>query len=142
MKSNLKFHLILCFLVFSIYASAQDRNIKGTVFDENNNGLPGATILIKGTSTGIITDSDGNFSISAPENSVLIFSYVGYLPEEITIVDQSVINISLVPEISNLDEVVVVGYGVQKKSLVTGSIAKVKSDDIVSTPSLRVEQAL
>ena len=142
MKLKRGFLFLLTMFLFTFCANAQIREITGTLTDENNQGLPGATILIKGTANGATTDSYGNYSINVPQDSTLVFSYVGYLSEEVKITDQSEVNISFIPDITDFGEVVVVGYGVQKKSLVTGSIAKVKAKDIVSTPSLRIEQAL
>ena len=142
MKFKRGFLFLLTMFLFTFCANAQIREITGTLTDENNQGLPGATILIKGTENGATTDSYGNYSINVPQDSTLVFSYVGYLSEEVKITDQSEVNISFIPDITDFGEVVVVGYGVQKKSLVTGSIAKVKANDIVSTPSLRIEQAL
>jgi TonB-dependent starch-binding outer membrane protein SusC len=101
--------------------------------------LPGVSIVIKGTTIGVITDMDGKYSINASTGDLLEFSFVGYLTETFEVKDQTTIDVLLVPNIQEMDEVVVVGYGKQKKSLVTGAIAKISEDDIVKTPALRAE---
>ena len=92
--------------------------VTGTVLDANTQeALPGVSILIKGTTSGTVTDIDGKFSINVTAKDILVFSYVGYLDEEITVGIQTEISLNLVPNIIGLDEVVVVGYGVQKKEI-------------------------
>ena len=100
--------------------------------------MPGASVVVKGTTTGTTTDMDGKFSLSVPENSVLVISFVGYLTEEITIGEQTDVDVTLLPDIAKLEEIVVIGYGVQKKSLVTGSIAKVDEKDLENSVSTTV----
>lgn len=136
--------LFLIALLFNFQLYAQDKTITGKVVsNEDNSPLAGATIQIKGSQKGTIADADGIFMMTfSGDTNTLVVSFVGYLTEEKIVTDESNIEIALIPNISKLDEVVVVGYGVQKKNLVTGSISKVKTEDIVSTPSLRVEQAL
>jgi hypothetical protein len=97
--------------------------------------LPGATVQIKGTSTGTITDLDGKYSISVEGQAepVLVFTYVGYLTEEVVVGTQTSIDMQMSLDIMSVDEVVVVGYGTQKKSLVTGAISKISADEIAST---------
>jgi TonB-dependent starch-binding outer membrane protein SusC len=130
-------------LVFSTLVYGQEKVITGTITSgEDGSPLPGASVVIKGTTTGTTTDLDGKFSLSVSENSILVVSYVGFLSEEITVTTQSDISITLLPDISRLDEIVVIGYGVQKKSLVTGSIAKVEEKDLENAVSTRFEQAL
>lgn len=117
--------------------------ITGTVTDANSGEpLPGVTVAIKGTSTGTITDVDGLYSISAFPSSVIQFSYVGYLTEEITVYESTTIDVSLVVDVIGLDEVIVTGYGVQKKSDITGSIASVSGEQLAETHIVGVDQAL
>lgn len=105
--------------------------------------LPGVNIIIQGTTTGTVTDMDGNYSLQVPgSESILSFSFIGYETEDVTVGEQTTINISLMPDLTSLDEIVVVGYGTQKKKVVTGATAEVASEDIVRTNSLRIEQAL
>ncbi len=122
----------------------QQVKVTGTVTDaETKEPLPGVNILVEGTLTGAITEADGHFTISAPgPESVLVFSFIGYKTQKVTIGKQTIINISLEPELAALDEVVVIGYGVQKKSDLTGSVSQVKSEEMVNRSIVRPEQAL
>ncbi len=106
-----------------------DETITGTVTDENGAPLPGATVLIKGTTIGTVTDLDGKFSIEAGENSALQISYVGYLMQEISLSGLSIVNVQLEPDATQLEELVVIGYGTQKRSDVTGAIGSVKNEN-------------
>lgn len=123
---------------------AQVSVVTGTVIAEDGTPLPGTAVQIRGTTIGVTTDLDGNYSIdvSGHDNPVLVYTFVGYTTKEMEVGNQSAINITLETDMLSVDELVVVGYGVQKKSLVTGSISKVKSEDLVSRPAARVEQAL
>jgi outer membrane receptor for Fe3+-dicitrate len=104
--------------------------------------LPGVTVSDKAISVGTQTDVDGKYSLSVPKNSTLVFSYTGYAKQEVFIVDQTIVNISLSSESSELDEVVVVGYGSQRKIDVTGSVAVVKGEDISKQASTNALSAL
>jgi TonB-linked SusC/RagA family outer membrane protein len=120
----------------------QDQQIRGVVFDEDGSPLPGVTILLKGTTRGTTTDLDGEFAISAPSTGVLVFSFIGYNPTEITIGNQSQINVTLSPDLADLEEVIVVGYGTAKKSQLTGAISSVGSKEIQELPITDARQAL
>lgn len=134
--------IILLFLTSGLFA--QTFTVTGVVKDGNDGlTIPGATILEKGTLNGTITDIDGNFTIKvASGESTLQFSYIGYKTIDVPISGRLVIEVSLNPEQTQLDEVVVIGYGTQKKKVVTGAIATVGAEEITSTPILRAEQAL
>lgn len=106
-------------------AQAQDVKITGTILDETDMPLPGVTVLLKGTTSGTTTDLDGKYSITAPETGTLIFSFIGYDPIEKLIGNQSVIDIQLNPNTSDLEEVVVIGYGTAKKRDITGAVSSV-----------------
>ena len=117
----------------------QDRVITGTVTDESGVPLPGATVVVKGTSSGTTTDFDGNYSITVPDGGATIaFSYIGYLTQEVLADGQSEINVSLVPDNTILDEVVVVGYGTQRRKDIAGAISTVETEELVlsSSPSI------
>lgn len=120
----------------------QDITISGTVSDNDGNLLPGVNVMIKGTANGTITTVDGTYSIVAPEDGILVFSYVGYLQEEIAIANQTRVNITLYPDIMALEEVVVVGYGTVRKSDLTGAVSKVDAGEINAYPTSSVLQSL
>jgi TonB-linked SusC/RagA family outer membrane protein len=133
--------LMLCVMNI-IYA--QEHKIQGVITDDVNNPIPGATIVVKGTTTGTVTDLGGRFTLdlTGNENPVIKISYVGYLIEEIEVGSQTEINVQLVPDLLSLDEVVVVGYGTQKKSDLTGAVASISSEQLEKTPSTGVVEAL
>src|SRR5690554_6745062 len=138
-------HLIFSNLLFLAPSYAQDVSdtaITGTVSDVTGEPLPGVNILIEGTETGTVTNGEGNYSISAPEGATLVFSFLGYGPQRIVVEDQSSIDVTLQEEVSALDEVVVIGYGTQRRSDLTGSVAQVGSREINSFPSTNVLQSL
>lgn len=114
------------------------RPISGTITDETGAPMPGATVRVKGTNIGTVTDLDGKFTIEVEENSILQISYVGYILQEIPASGNSTIEVQLVPDSTQLDELVVVGYGTQKRSDVTGAIGSVKTEDfnkgVISNP--------
>ncbi|MDJ1483795.1 TonB-dependent receptor [Cytophagaceae bacterium YF14B1] len=119
--------------------------ITGTVVDDNNQALPGVSVVLKGTSTGTTTDAQGKYSMSVPDNTgsaVLVFTFIGYVTEEVTIGNRTQIDVQLMPDIKALSEVVVIGYGTQKKSDLTGSIAVVKADEIKKFSTNDVAQLL
>jgi TonB-linked SusC/RagA family outer membrane protein len=121
----------------------QDRRIiTGVVRDERGTEIIGANVLVKGTTTGAITDLDGKFTIDAPAGSILQVSYIGYLTKEIPVGNQTSLNISLAEDTKTLDEVVVVGYGTMKKRDLTGSVSSVKSEDIQRSPVTSLDQAI
>ncbi|MDY7396042.1 TonB-dependent receptor [Aureibaculum sp. 2210JD6-5] len=130
-KLILKVFLVL-FLCFSYTTQAQDITITGTVLDETNSPLPGASILVKGTSNGVTTDFDGKYSIVANPKATLVFSFVGYKTVERAIDNRTVINLVMEEDASQLDEVVVVGFGTQKKANVTGATGFVEMEDILA----------
>jgi TonB-dependent starch-binding outer membrane protein SusC len=119
------------------------KTINGKITDSGNNqGLPGVQILEKGTSNGAISDVDGNFTITVSENAFIVISYLGYVTEEYDVNTRSDYNISLVPDIINLEDVVVIGYGTIKKSDVTGAVASVSAEQLQQSAVSGVDQAL
>jgi TonB-linked SusC/RagA family outer membrane protein len=123
--------------------SAIQKTISGKVTDENGESIAGANVTVKGTAVGTITDAEGKYELTLPDNGkTLVISFVGYLPQEITIGNQSVINVLLRSDIQALSEIVVVGYGQQRKSDITGAISSVKGQELVQLPMQRVDQAL
>ncbi|CAM3084034.1 SusC/RagA family TonB-linked outer membrane protein [Flavobacterium frigoris] len=136
--------LIFCFslILFSVYAQAQDVVVNGIVNDEAGMPIPGASILLKGSTESTSSDFDGKFQFKAPINGVLLISYIGYATIAEPIKGRSSITIKLVSQSQDLNEVVVVGYGTQKKSVVTGAISSIKASDLEDLPITRVEQSL
>ena len=135
---------IVFFLFMSVLITlGQELNVKGVVTsNEDGQPIPGVSVVVKGTTTGTITDLDGNYSLKVPSNAVLQFSFIGMQTSEIKVDGQTIIDVVLRNEIVDVDEIVVVGYGVQKKSLVTGAISKVGGEDLMRTSDMRVSQAL
>ncbi len=135
--------LMAIMVTFALLARGQSQTITGKVTDHSDNSpLPGVSVLIKGTTEGTITDGDGNYSIESSSNDVLAFSYIGFISEEIEVGNQSVINVSLMADITQLDEIVVIGFGTQEKKDVTGSISSVKGETLNEIPAPSFEQAL
>ncbi|MCM4165398.1 MULTISPECIES: TonB-dependent receptor [unclassified Arenibacter] len=136
--------LLISFLLLQWFVYAQDNiTVRGTIMDNDNLPLPGASVVVKGTTTGTQTDFDGNFVLdNVPGNGTLVFSYLGYTTLEISVNGQTSFSIQLKEDTQALDEVVVVGYGTQKKADLTGSITTIKSEDITRTPSGAAMQAL
>lgn len=150
--TRLVFFLFFCtFYVFStgvIFAGSDDltqqtKTITGTVTDQSGNPLPGVSVYLKGTSTGVVTGIDGKYSLAVPANAqTLVFSFIGMTTQEIQIGTRNVINISLAEEITGLDEVVVVGYGVQKKVNLTGAITSIKAEELAEIAMPTLTQAI
>lgn len=136
--------ILLLFFMISQNVFSQEKIVSGTVVDaETEQPLPGATVLLKGTSSGASTDFDGNFSIGATaDDSILIVSYLGYLTKEVQIGNEENLIISLEVDSNTLDEVVVVGYGTQKKINLSGSVATVDMKKLKSRPTANVTQGL
>ena len=119
------------------------KNVTGKVTDDQGVALPGVSILIKGTSSGVVSNSSGTYSIDVPnDSSILVFSFIGFVTQEIQVGAQSVIDVILQQSAQKLDEFVVVAYGTQKKSHLTGSIASIKAAKLEEIPVSRVDQAL
>lgn len=132
----------LCFL-FNYTAFAQNITVKGTVTDGGDKTtIPAVSVQVKGTTTGAQTDVNGNYSISAPANATLVFTYIGYTTQEIAINNRTTVNVVLASSSQQLDQVVVVGYGTQRKIDVTGSVASVKGEDIAKQGSVNPVSAL
>ncbi len=136
--------LILFLFGFFALSQAQVRTISGVVSaGDTKETLPGATVLIKGTTTGVVTDIDGKFSISVKtDNAVLLVSFVGYQTKEVILTNQTILDITLDPKKTTLDEIVVIGYGSVRKSDLSGSVGSVKSEDITKITALNPVQSL
>lgn len=121
----------------------QTKTVKGTIIDESGEPLIGVSIVVKGTSTGTITDFNGNFSIDLPAGrKELVISYIGYKEQTVTVTGNGPVNVKMVSDTQALDEVVVIGYGAVKKRDLTGAVASVKSEDITMNPGTNPMEAL
>ena len=139
-RTNL-FLLLLAFSMFSFSAVQAQKTVSGKVLDETGSPLPGASIIVKGTSNGTSTDFDGNFTLTVSNDSrTLVVSFIGYSSKEIPISDN--ITVTLLPDASILDEVIVVGYGTQKKSDLVSAVAKTDMAKAVATPTSDVTEML
>ena len=138
----LRLILILFLCLFFNTVNAQQKVISGTVVDNLGLPVPGANVIIKGTNTGVQTDFDGNFTIKASPTSILIFSYIGIKDTAILVGDQTKIRVILESDSEALDEIIVVGYGTQKKSDVISSVASVKSEDLVKVATSDIGEML
>jgi TonB-dependent starch-binding outer membrane protein SusC len=121
---------------------AQDLAVKGKVTDEGGEAIPGVSVTVKGTQRGTITNVDGTYSVNAAGNATLVFSFLGYMSQEAAVNNRSTINIALKADTKALEEVVVVGYGTQRKVETTGAIASVKSEELTQLPVANVAQGL
>lgn len=136
--------LVGLLLLVNVAAWSQQIRITGTILDnESQEPLPGANVVIKGTSQGAVTDFDGNYEIEvASKDEILVFSFFGFESQEIQVGEQTVINVSLIADTESLDEVVVVGYGTQKKVNLSGSVATVDMKKLESRPTSNITQGL
>ncbi len=150
MRSKLKFAklkilscIVLLCIGFPVQISAQQKTIQGIVTDSYEDPLPGVTVVVKGTTQGTVTNIDGSFSITnIPEEVILVFSFVGMKTQEIVIENQTHIIVRMEEESIGLDEVVAIGYGSQKRSNITGSIASVSKERLEMVPNTNIAQAI
>lgn len=139
--------LLVCFVIYgitSVYAGPlQQKSVKGKVVGEDGYGIAGVNVIEKGTTNGVITDVEGGYTLNlSTNNAVLSFSFIGYMSQEVSVNGKLNLNIILKEDVKALEEVVVVGYGTQKKKDLTGSITSISSEDLGKTPSLSFDQAL
>jgi TonB-dependent starch-binding outer membrane protein SusC len=134
--------LMLPMLFFSLWGFSQSLMVKGTVTDNTGAPMVGVNVVIQGTTIGIVTDNEGKYQINAKPNSTLIFSFLGYKTQNVLVNNQSVINIKLETSEVDLGEIVVVGYGTQRKEAVTGSVASMRGDEMRGMASSNITQAL
>lgn len=144
--------LLMSILVMNVYCKPnlndsnflefQKKTIEGKVVDNGGLPLPGVTVAIKGTSKGTITDFDGNYSIKVSQGGVLEFSSIGFKTQTITISSQTVINVEMQEDMQSLDEVVMIGYGTQKRSDLTGAVSSIESEDLLRQPAIHATQSI
>ena len=140
---KLAFSMIICFSLGISQLFAQEKTISGKVVDETGEPLPGVNVIIKGSSTGTITTLDGTYLVTIDAvDAALVFSYIGYLDEEIPVGAETTIDVTLLPDIQGLDEVVVVGYTTKKRGELTGSVSTVSSEDLQNTSNNDLTKSL
>ncbi|AFK01888.1 TonB-dependent receptor plug [Emticicia oligotrophica DSM 17448] len=139
---NKKFNVLLAMLFFTIFTNAIAQNVKGKISDDKGQGLPGVSVLVKGTNTGSISDVNGDYSIAAGKNTTLVISYIGFVTKEVPVNGRSVIDVALETDTKALSEVVVVGYGTQKKVTVTGAVVAVQGEKIIKSPATDISNSL
>ena len=136
-------YLFLLLTVLAATANSFAQNVvKGVVMDIADNPLPGVSVVVKGSTVGTTTDLDGNYSINAPKNGILVFTYIGMAKEEVKVSGRQTLNVTLEEDVSVLNEVVVVGYGIQKKLHLTGSVSSVSAKDLTKSTTSNISQAL
>ena len=137
-----KLTLLIFFLFSALTMAFAQSSVKGKVTDKSGQPLPGVTVKVKGTTTGTVTDVNGNYSLRVPPNATLNFSFIGFTNQDVAVGGQSVVNVTLTEGANNLNEVVVVGYGTQKKAVLTGSVTRTTAADLQDQQVTRVDQAL
>lgn len=125
-----------------VTAPQQQKRITGTIVDATGESVIGANVVVKGTTNGTVTDIDGSFSIEADAKAILTISYIGYLTKEVVVGNQKTLQIVLIDDTKMLDEVVVIGYGTQKKADLTGSVANVNTESLNTQSNANIGQAL
>lgn len=134
--------LITCaMLLFATFAFSQAK-LSGKIADAAGNGIPGVSILVKGTKTGATTDANGNYTVNAAANSTLVISSIGFKTKEVAVGNQSALNVSMDDDVSTFDEVVVTGYTVDKRRDATGAVSIVKARDLGVRPTGNIENQL
>lgn len=134
-RAQRKFLLSTLLIALTLLAKAQELKVSGTIRDDQNNPLPGVSIIIKGTTQGTTSDANGSYALSASPESVLTFSFIGFVSQDVPVNNRSIVDVVMASDITQLGEVVVVGYGEQKKANLTGAVASVNLDDVRSLPA-------
>lgn len=143
MKNSRKLFFTIMLSFFAIFQlSAQTSDIIGKVVDDNNEPLPGVSVIIKGSKTGTATDIDGNFKIKATPSSTLIVSFIGMKTQEIKVGNKKTMTVKLESASVELNEVVAIGYGTMKRKDITGSVASVNAEELAKAPVSNVAEAL
>lgn len=137
-----RYILIIIASLFASVAFAQNMSVSGRITDENNEPAIGASVIVSGTTTGVVTDVNGRYTVKVKQGQVLVFNYLGYKEQRVMITTQNIVDVKLVPDTNMLDELVVVGYGATKRSDLTGAIASVSADKVAEYQSSSVLDAL
>lgn len=142
MKKALLFFICVWTILAGARVYAQDNMVTGRVTDEGGSALPGVSVIVKGTTRGTTTDTEGTYRLAAAPNSQLSFSFVGFLGKDVTVGSQSTINVSLTPDVANLEEVIVTAFGSAKKASFTGSAGTVSAEALKVRPVTTIAQAI
>ena len=134
--------ILLLWLCSSVALLAQDRTVTGTVKDESGSPLPGVNVLVKGTASGTVTDTNGSFKINAKETDVLVVSFIGFKTTEVGVGTQTNIEIGLAPDVTSLSEVIVTGYGSERKQDIISAVSTISAANTTAIPLSNVEQAM
>ena len=140
MRKLLTILMAFCFGITSVFA--QTRQISGKVTDEGGAPIPGVSVIVKGTTTGTVTGTDGNFSLTAPENEVLAFSFIGMKPVEVEVTANNVYNITMQYDVIGVDEVMVVAYGTSTRSSFTGSAKQIGAEELEKTKTIDLAKSM
>lgn len=142
LSSLIRMFTLLLFVLCTTTVFAQQKSIKGAIVDAAGEPVIGVNVSVKGTTIGTISDVDGKYTLEVPAKGTLVFSFIGYKTNEVPIGSQNVINQTLSEDTQNIDEVVVVGYGVQKKVTVTGAVATLKGEELKASPTTNITNGM
>ena len=143
MKKRLLMAIVMMMSAIALYAQGSAGNrISGTILDENGEPIVGATVIEAGTQNAVVTDIDGNFSLSVKSGSTLNVSYVGYVSQTLKATSGKPMSITMIEDTESLNEIVVVGYGTQKKATLSGSVSSVRGKELTKSPTLNVSQSI
>ena len=137
-----KSNYLLLFFFFTQICVAQNSIISGSIKGNSGESLPGVSVVVKGTTTGVASDFDGNYSITVKESSILVFRFIGYKTLEMPVTNKKILDIIMEEDVNSLDEIVIVGYGTQKKSDITGTVASLDQERLESLPNVDISQAI
>src|SRR5690606_17897150 len=142
-ENLLRFSLVVVLTILTSSLAFSQTQVSGTVEDPDGLPLVGVSVKVMGTTQGVATDPNGRFTISVPnQNSALEFTYMSYLKQEVTVGNNRTLNIVMEPDVQALSEVVVVGYGTQKRAEVTGSISSIKGDELAQVPAPNISESM
>ena len=142
-KQNMAWGICLMLMMVTLSGFGQQQVVTGKITSsEDSQGIPGVSVVVKGTTQGTTSDATGNYKISVPAKGILLFSAIGFASETVAVGSKSVINLVLSVDVQSLNEVVVVGYGTQKKSQLTGAISSVTAKQITEMPITNLGQAI
>mgnify|MGYP003671181356 CR=1 FL=1 len=142
-RASVRFTFSLLLAMVTAFGALAQKTVTGTIVDEKSGGLPGVSVVVKGTTAGTVTDIDGKYSVDMPGGSnTLVFSFIGYLTQEVQVGNKSKIDITLASDTKALEEVIVVGYGSAKKATLTGSVVAVKGSELAKAPAANLSNTL